>query len=466
MNAQFDQLPPVDPTIREQLTRRSAGRLSDGLVVDVFAALDSRPPRRTIWRVPRLAIAGISVALVAVLVATIAFSASRPEPAATTPSLNGYPAERALTAAELASKMAGPPMPLNTALVASATIDVRADVCPMNSRPTIGVVEGMGSQVCVMGADLSARLPGPTSTGTFAFRYLARGYLELLGEITAASTSGLAFRVADDWPLAGKTFLTQGWLYHTSLTGNDPSACSQASPDANGTYSCTISWMSDSPNATAVHDANGLPGPPAGVTARSVGMAPDVADIDQITSGRASGVFVVTSASGSCPSAEPQDSRGCAMWRVLARVADISMPAPNPSAASDAPTTARPASPIASPSARIVVAPTGYPTDRALTSAELAAVMAGPALAANTTLIAAVTVDEKPCSGNPLSNGGVVEGMRSQVCVQGDVPTLPKIQGTFAFRYLGPECWRTWARSHPLRPPGCRSAQPADGPLG
>lgn len=400
MNA---QLPPIDSKIREHLARRSAGRLPDGLVVDVFAALDSRPPRRTIWRVPRLAVASISLAIVAVLAVTIAFSASRPAPAATTPSLNGYPAERALTTPELALLMAGPALPVNTAFVASVTIDVRNDVCPMNRYQTQGVVEGMGSQVCVMTADVAVQ--PMTLTGTFAMRYLAPGYLLLVGALTPASTSGLAFRVADDWPLAGKTFLTQGWLYYTGLIGNDPSVCSQASPDTNGTYSCTVSWMSDSPNATAVHDANGLPGPPNGVPARSVGMTPDVADMDQITSGRTSGIFVVASVTGPCPGAEPQDSRGCPAWRVLAKVADITLPAPNRSAASDAPTTAPPASPIASPLARIAVAPTGLigPNNRALTPAELSALIAADPnnLAGRYVIDMRVTCDGVDCSGLP-----------------------------------------------------------------
>jgi hypothetical protein len=380
MNAQFDQLPPVDPTIREQLARRSAGRLPDGLVVDVFAALDSRPPRRTIWRFPRLAVASISVALIAILAVTIAFSGTHTAPAA---SLAGYPAERALTTAELAALMAGPPLPVNTALVASATIDVRTDVCPMNRYQTQGVVEGMGSQVCVMTADVAVQ--PMTLTGTFAMRYLAPGYLLLVGALTPASTSGLAFRVADDWPLAGKTFLTQGWLYYTGLTGNDPSACSQASPDANGTYSCTISWMSDSPNATAVHDANGLPGPPNGVPARSVGMTPDVAEMDQITSGRASGTFVVASVTGPCPGAEPQDSRGCPAWRVLAKVADIAAAAPTsppPPPPSPTSTLAPPATPIVQPSVPPSLAPVGLlgSGNRPLTVAELASlVSADPA---------------------------------------------------------------------------------------
>src|SRR5664280_2731361 len=166
MNA---QLPSIDPSIREHLARRSAGRLPGELAAEVFTALDSAPIRRPIWRVPRLAVAGLSLALVAVLVAAIAFSAVRTPPAASAPSLAGYPAERALTTAELASLMAGPALPVNTALVASVTIDVRNDVCPMNRYQTQGLVEGMGSQVCVMTADVA--IQPVTIEGTFAFRY-------------------------------------------------------------------------------------------------------------------------------------------------------------------------------------------------------------------------------------------------------------------------------------------------------
>jgi hypothetical protein len=155
------------------------------------------------------------------------------------------------------------------------------------------------------------------------------------------------------------------------------------------------------------------------------------------------GVFVVRSVMEQCPNASPQDSRGCGAWRVLAKLADITLPAPNPSAASDAPTTAPPATPIASPSAGVDVAPTGYPVDRALTTAELAAVMAGPALAVNTTLVAAVTIDSSEagtpgCVMNDYPTIGAVRGMRTLVCVFGGGPTPARIPGIFAFRYLGP----------------------------
>jgi len=223
--------PPTDSEIREQLARRSAGRLPDGLLIDISAALDGvldgvREPRararwpRLIWSVPRLAVAGMGVALVAVLAAAIAFRgvASRTGGIACR-----LPAERALTTAELARLMAGPALPANTTLVASVTIDARTDVCPMNSRPTIGVVEGMSSQVCVMGATLARSLP-VRRDGRLRLPVHRPGYLGLLGEITPASDSRLAFGAADGWPLAGKTFLVEGWL------GAYPISCRRTSP--------------------------------------------------------------------------------------------------------------------------------------------------------------------------------------------------------------------------------------------
>src|SRR5665811_1172202 len=117
--------------------RRSAGRLPDDLLAEVSTALEGvrEPPARTrwprlIWSAPRLAGAGMGVALVAILAVAVAFPAFQPGPAA---SPAGYPTDRALTTGELARLMAGPQLPINTTLVASVTIDSRQDVCPMNS---------------------------------------------------------------------------------------------------------------------------------------------------------------------------------------------------------------------------------------------------------------------------------------------------------------------------------------------
>ncbi len=379
-----EQLPPIDSGLREQLARRSAGRLPDGLVVDVFAALDSRPPRRTIWRIPRLAVAGLSLAIVAVLAVTIAFSGTHTAPAATTPSLNGYPAERALTTAELASLMAGPALPLNTALVASVTIDVRNDVCPMDRYQTQGVVEGMASQVCVMTA--GAAVQPMTLTGTFAFRYLGPGYLGLVGKIAPASLSTLAFKVADSWPDTGTTFLVDGWLGADELMSHcaaAPSAGDILAPDGGD---CPFdNWLGDGPTAPGIqadHEYAGTSTPtydPLSLrgNARHV-LAGGMRLIDLIDhAAPMKGVYVVTAATEGCPGDAITSSRGCSTWRVLARVADISMPVPNPSSPAATPsrtsTLAPPATPIVQPSVPPSLAPVGLlgSGNRPLTANEL-----------------------------------------------------------------------------------------------
>ena len=180
------QLPPIDQDVRAQLARRSAGRLPEGLTTQVLQAVDRAPvkPRYT-WRafspqparaIPRTLLAGAGLAAVVLLAAALVVVPRLQ----TTPAsgLAGYPADRALTTAELASLMAGPALPTNTALVASVTIESRPDVCPMDSRPTIGLVQGMGSQVCVIGADRlglhassdhAARASSPSATWRLAF---------------------------------------------------------------------------------------------------------------------------------------------------------------------------------------------------------------------------------------------------------------------------------------------------------
>ncbi|HEX7498505.1 MAG TPA: hypothetical protein VF344_08585 [Candidatus Limnocylindrales bacterium] len=439
-----EQLPPVDSDLREHLARRSAGRLPEALVVEVFSALDSAPVRRSIWRVPRLAVAGMSLGLVAILVVAIAFSAVRTRPAASAPSLAGYPAERALTTAELASLMAGPALPLNTALVASVTIEVRNDVCPMNRYPTVGVLEGIGSQVCVVGdATLAAQTSNTTMSGTYAFRYLAPGVLGLLGQITPAS-SRLAFKVTDEWPLPSAIFLVQGWLGADKLAESCflwPASDDVLGPAGNN---CPFEdWLGDEATAPGISNDyvshQGSPSPSYNLlslrgNARHVG-AGGMRTIDSIDSQTpVRGTFVVRGANGPCPGAAPQENRGCTTWRVLAKLADITFPAP---------TQTEPTPTVPTPTVPTPTAPTGYPVDRALTTAELAAVMAGPALAVNTTLIATVTIDssEAGTPGCPMNNRptiGAVRGMRTLVCVFGGGPTPARIPGIFAFRYLGP----------------------------
>ncbi len=355
--------------------------------------------------------------------------------AAPTASLSGYPAGRALTAAELASLMAGPALLTNTALVASVTIDAKTDVCPMNRYPTVGVIEGMGAQVCVMGAGVSAYLSAPKAAGVFAFRYLAPGVLGLIGEITPASSANTAFRVVDDWPLQGKTFLVDGWLGAVGLLVQCalmPTAGDVLVP--NGDDCPYDDWLGDEATAPGVQADHGYgPGSPLPSydpfslrgNARHVG-AGGMRIIDSVDhAAPVRGVYVVRSVVEACAGDPPQSSRGCGAWRVLAKLADVLVPVATPVQPS-------PTAPAATP-------PTGYPADRALTTAELAAVMAGPALPVNTTLVAAVAIDAKPyCPADPNQTVGVVEGMASQVCVEGDVLTLPKVTGTFAFRYVSP----------------------------
>jgi hypothetical protein len=156
MNEQLDRPEPVDPSIREHLTRRSAGIMPEGFEAQVSKALDdagARPGRvRNGWpnlrlTAPRLAGAGIGVALVAIMaVAILAPVLNR-----VTAGPGGYPYDRAMTTAELVALMANPPA-VNTALVIAATIDIRSDVCPMDRYSTYGVIDGVDPQICVMQA--------------------------------------------------------------------------------------------------------------------------------------------------------------------------------------------------------------------------------------------------------------------------------------------------------------------------
>jgi hypothetical protein len=402
-----DQLPPIDPTIRDQLARRAAGRLPGALLGDVSVALNGAGGmagrlrwRRRAWVVPRLAAAGLAV----VLVAAVAIATVIPAHSGPAGSLTGYPAARPLTTSELAAIMAGPALPANTPLVAEVTIDARNDVCPMDRYPTLGVVEGMASQVCVMGAGVAAALYQPSTAGIFAFRYLGPGFLGLIGEITPAP-SGLAFRAADDWPVTGRTFLVDATL------GTVWNTCPPSSPEVGdvllpeGTDPCSKSWLTDDaaaePSAVWPGD-NPLP--------RTHGEFVDVYGarvIDSIPSdGLVAGVFVVRSVVGPCPGDLMTSSRGCATWRVLALLRDVSVPlsrpSPTPSTAASA-TSAAPQTPVVSPSTSLPVAPTGLIGSGgvAFTAAETSALIAAdPSLLVGRYMInERVTCDGTDCSG-------------------------------------------------------------------
>jgi hypothetical protein len=372
-----EQLPPIDPEIRDQLTRRSAGRLPQDLHAAIATALDVAPAPRVrfrwphvAWRTPRFAGAGIGLALVVVLAIAIAGPALHTAAPAPFP---GYPAERPLTTAELASILAGPELTPSTTVVASVTIDSRQDVCPMNSRMTFGVIHGIDPQVCVVGT-IGLSGDNPTGPGTFAFRILTRGVvmltettpsdiLGLVGEITPASSSRLAFRVAEDWPLAGKTFLVEGWLGQVKLaiyclpaqTGGDVLA-----PD--GSTCGNSDWLGDDATAPAIEAEYGsgsstpTPSPdPLSLrgNARHV-EAIGMRLIDSVDpSAPEHGVFVVRSVTEGCPGDPPISSRGCPAWRVLAMLPDLTVPWSSASASPAAATSAPPATPTASAAAQV-----------------------------------------------------------------------------------------------------------------
>ena len=439
------ELPPIDPEIRDQLARRSAGRLPQGLLAEVSAAVDAvsmeRPARLrpgfAAMGAPRLA-AAASLALVFVIaVAIVAVPRLMTSPAGTT-------TYAALTAPELASLLAAKTQPaMNTTIVATVTVDARNDVCPMNRYPTLGVIEGMDSQTCVMGSDLLAYLDQPPwssvpsaarVTGTFAFRYLAPGYLGLLGRL-ALPTTGLTFRATDEWPLQGKTFLVEGWLGADELTEScmtAPSAGDVLSPNGDDCpYDNWLGTDSTAPGIAADHWYAPSAAQPSFDTLALRGNARHVRAsgmriIDGIDYGApVHGVYVVRSVTSACPYASPVDSRGCGVWRVLARVPDTGLHAP----------TLRPTQ--TPPPAGV------YPTDRALTTDELGRLLAGSQLAVNTALVASVTIDPAPdaCPLNSRPTYGVIHGIEPQVCVIGpigDTGSVATGQNVFAFRYLGP----------------------------
>jgi hypothetical protein len=312
---------------------------------------------------------------------------SLPEPTApltaTAAPLAGYPADRALTTAELATLLAGPALPTNTALVATVTIDAKTDVCPMNRYPTIGVIHGLDSQVCVMGAGVYAYLATASETGTFAFRYLAPGILGLLGEITPASASHLTFRAADTWPTVGSTFLVDGWLYEIDgwagfpqVPGSVQYVCPVNTPepagdplDPTGSDWCIYTWLGDS---------SAGPSSPFGAGDARPVEAAGVVQIDAIPTATAVyGTYVVRTVSEQCPQASSGDTRNCG--RILARVADtLNL---TPSVATHMPTPTPTAAPPASP----LALPTGAPAapigligsgNRSLTAGEFASLWA------------------------------------------------------------------------------------------
>ena len=396
-----EQLPPVDSNVRAHLARRSAGRLPEGLAESVASALDrgAEEPRggavaRVIgphlrWTTPRLAGAGLAVALVAILVVAIGVPALRGRPAIGPASFPaGYPADRALTTAELTAGMAGPALPKYTPLVATVTIDIRTDICPMNPYPTVGVIEDAGSQICVIEGGQEPRLSGTTAAGTFAFRYVAPGYLGLLGEITPASDSRLAFDGAGNWPIDGETFLVEAWLQKVGPTcGGSASGVTPdpLDPAAWRGHACDYFRLADDPSAKESFSALGGFLESAGEKqVKAETMIP--IDMRQAAENTPHGVYVVRGFSERCPdaSATAQVRLGCGHWTVLAKVPNITAPEPSPSASPSPADSAAasqsmaPASLAASGTDPSAPAPAGVlgTGNRPLTEAEFAALWA------------------------------------------------------------------------------------------
>lgn len=427
------ELPPIDPKLREQLARRTAGRLPDGLIADVSAAVDKvavERPRRLSLRTKALGAPRLAAAASLTLVFLIGGALLAVPRLVTAPT--GTAVYTALTTPELAALLAARTLPaVNTALVASVTVDSRNDVCPMNRYPTLGVIEGMGSQVCVMGADLNTylsadRVNAPKVTGTFAFRYLAPGYLGLVGQL-ALPTTGVTFRATDEWPLQGHTFLVDGWLGADELT--ESCVTTPTSGDVllpNGDDCPYDNWLGSEKTAPGIvmpqasYDPLALRGNARHVEAGGMRIIDGIDHAAPVH-----GVYVVRPVTEGCPNASPIDSRGCGVWRVLARVSDTSLHAPTITATPTA-------------------APVGvYPADRALTTDELSRLLAGPQLAVNTALMASVSIDPQPdaCPMNSRPTYGVIHGVAPQVCVVGpigDTGSVASGQKIFAFRYLAP----------------------------
>jgi hypothetical protein len=411
------QLPPIDPRLGEQLARRSAGRVPPGLLTDVISELDRTPvwldrPRVSFavghrnWQTAG-ALAGLA-AVVALVAALIAMPALQTGPAA----LKGYPTDRALTTAELAAVMAGPALATNTALVAEVTIQARTDVCPMDRYPTVGVVEGMRLQVCVMGSGVGAYMNVTQQSGVFAFRYLAPGVLGLVGQVTPAS-SRLAFHVADDWPLTGKTFVVDAWLGGTPFVqwacpAGGISAGDVLSP--NGGECGLESWLADSATPGAIGTLAGKAFANASVDpialfgdARLV-KAGGMRQIDSVDSAPPQhGEYLVRSATGACPADPPTSSRGCPYWLVLAKLAEVSVPTPT-----------------STPTLQV---PSGYPIDRALTTSELGRLLDGGSLRQYDTVVVDARVESAPStcpildSVYPINLAGVIAGLSPTTCV-------------------------------------------------
>ncbi len=428
----MSELPPFEPDLRKQLSRRASGRLPDDLLAGVRARLETAPDRPD--RRPRnLSLAyGLAAAALVVLLSVglvLPLALYRPNAAP----VSGYPGVRALTTAEL-SKAVASGYAINTPLVAQVTIDPAIRPCSWNRYPDMGGIQGTDGQICVLGYEMSFRFEEKRS-GVFAFRLLAPGVVGLIGELDPGP-SQLAHRVSDEWPTDGSAFLVEGHL------GGTPLPCAAASAEVGdvlkpaGMEECLWSWLSEDGSAAPTDglgvNAAGSPFVDPSFDLLAVrGKARHVEaggarQIDGIPNATTAGFFVVEPVGGPCLGASPISSVGCFAWRVLARVPPLSMPAvPSPS-----------------PSGPEIWDPGSRPLD--YTNLPRAMSVSAP----GQLLVAEIGIKPAPDCQVPFDSAmyqvlGRVQGPAEPICVVGLADGLawhrPSLNGgIFAFRFLEP----------------------------
>lgn len=466
MNEPRADLPPVDPVLRAQLMRRSRGRLPEDLLDSVELALDadveasSRSGVRAFLPNPGLLgrrLAGVAAGLlVAAVVGALALGPSLLRSQGVSP--QGYLSQRALTTDELVRLLFGEqPVPLNEALIANVTIERRnyscsggvmvetfdpaiESCCGMNRYPTYGVIEAGDNRICVMAGNVG-QVTTPTSvSGIFAFRYLATDTLGLLGQISPASNSQLAYSDPHLFDRSSQGFLFHGWLYGFPVSPSDPGCLAQGSfspgdPLYPGTDDCFTDVLGASVADLATPSRQVTAADTVGISYVSA-SAGGARYFDSISRSQpVEGYYVLRWATLGCPGQSVVSDVGCTQLQVMAKLDEnllIPEPTPTPGPATPEPVSAAPTQPP----------DTTYPA-RPLEADELAAAMAagqttdGAVVASGT--IATATAG---CS----SEGGYLPIGRLQtstggLCVVGiddqDAKHRPKsASGTFAFRVL------------------------------
>ena len=453
-----EQRLPIDIELSGQLARRASGKMPDGLVADVMQAVDAAQERPNAWHLPRIgtrspqfALSAVSGIFASILIAVLVIAPFMQWQAAG----SAYPAERALSTAELANLMSGTALATNTAIVASATIDADPNACPMDRYRTLGVVEAMGSQVCVMEAGTYTGLTGSKSSGVWAFRYLAPGILGLLGQVSPASGAKLAYGATDQWPLAGKVFLVDGWLGSDGLCeiGKwvDPEPGDVLNPT--GPETCAQSWISDKSSPNAFKNAAIYHSPPVATPSAVSGSAAStggdtvaqVEDLYWVGAGGTRyyddvpgkynppvhGTWAVKSSVGPCPNDPPTSSRGCGFWLVLARVTDL-LTEPAPTAF------------VPTPSPTVAISGMRDSAATPLTTTELGLALKAGIPNDNIVIATTTIADSTSCTTNGTNIAiGAIPGLVPEVCVlavnDADPAHSPADRtGTFAFKVLAP----------------------------